>query len=213
MYSVVLLMAMSGSVDTPSLGWGCKGCCGCCGYDCSGCSGCHGCCGGFKLFGCKGCCGGCHGCCGGDCHGCCGGCKGCFGGFKLFGGKGCCGGCHGCCGGCHGCCGGEIHHAAPVVVPHASVTMPKADAVVEGSAPATIIVNVPTETKLTIDGNSTSSTTERRVFVSPALEAGQEYYYTLKADLNGETKEQRVTVKAGQEVAVKIEFTPAVAAK
>src|SRR5437762_1111793 len=141
MYSVVLLMALSGSADTPSLGWGCKGCCGCCGYDCSGC---------------------CGGCCGGWCGG------GCGGGLDVSGGK--------------------------------------AGAVAEGSAPATIVVNLPAPAKLTIDGNTTSSTSERRVFVSPALEAGQEYYYTLKAEINGEVKEERVTVKAGQEVAVKIDF-------
>jgi uncharacterized protein (TIGR03000 family) len=100
------------------------------------------------------------------------------------------------------------------VTPHASVDMPKADAVAEGSAPATIIVNVPATAKLTIDGNATTSTNERRVFVSPALEAGQEYYYTLKAEVNGQVKEERVTVKAGQEVAVKIDFPNAsVAAK
>jgi uncharacterized protein (TIGR03000 family) len=91
--------------------------------------------------------------------------------------------------------------------------MPKADAVAEGSAPATIIVNVPATAKLTIDGNATTSTNERRVFVSPALEAGQEYYYTLKAELNGQVKEERVSVRAGQEVTVKIEVTPSVASK
>jgi len=192
MYSVVLLMALSGSADTPSLGWGCKGCCG----------GCDGCCGG--CMSCDGCCGG---CCGGKHHGCCGG------GFKMFGHKGCCGGCcGGCYGGCCGGCGGEIIKGE-VVVPHASVTMPKADAVVEGSAPATIVVNLPAQAKLTIDGNATTSSSDRRVFVSPALEAGQEYYYTLKAELNGQVKEERVTVRAGQEVTVKIEVTPSVASK
>jgi len=69
------------------------------------------------------------------------------------------------------------------------------------------------QAKLTIDGNATTSTTDRRVFVSPALEAGQEYYYTLKAELNGQVKEERVTVRAGQEVTVKIEVTPSVASK
>lgn len=89
------------------------------------------------------------------------------------------------------------------------VDMPKADA----GAPATVIVALPAEAKLTIDGNSTTSTSDRRVFVSPALEAGQEYFYTIKAEFKGETKTERVAVKAGQEVNVKIEFPSSVAAK
>src|SRR3954463_12137584 len=77
MYSVVLLMALSGSADATALGHGCDGC--------TGCSGCDGGC-----WSCSGCCGGKHG------HkGCCGG-----GGF-LGRHKGCCGGCDG----CTGCCG------------------------------------------------------------------------------------------------------------
>jgi len=229
MYSVVLLMALSGSADTPSLGWGCKGCCG---YDCSGCCGCNGCSGCCGYSSCHGCCGGghkmfgghkcCGGCCGYDCSGCCGCCGGhhkgcCGGGFKMFGGHKCCGGCHGCSGCCGGCCGGSYGgeiHGGTVVVPHSSVTMPKADAVAEVSAPATIVVSLPAAAKLSIDGNATTSSTERRTFVSPALEAGQEYYYTLKAEINGQVKEERVTVKAGQEVNIKIEFpTASVASK
>jgi uncharacterized protein (TIGR03000 family) len=92
------------------------------------------------------------------------------------------------------------HTAAPV--------MHKAE-----SAAATIVVALPAEAKLTIDDNATTSTSERRVFVSPTLEAGQEYYYTLKAEFNGQTKTERVTVRAGEEVKVNIAFAPAVAAK
>jgi len=88
--------------------------------------------------------------------------------------------------------------------------MPKADA---GSAPATIVVNLPADAKLLIDGNATTSTTDRRVFVSPTLEAGQEYYYTIKAEFKGEIREERVSVTAGQEVNVKVEFPAAVASK
>jgi len=68
MYSMVVLMAMSGSVEIVDRG-GCRGC--------NGCRGCHGC---------RGYCGGCYG--GGWCHGCYGG--GCYGG-GCYGG-----GCHGC---------------------------------------------------------------------------------------------------------------------
>jgi uncharacterized protein (TIGR03000 family) len=81
------------------------------------------------------------------------------------------------------------------------------------AAPATIIVNLPAEAKLTVDGNATTSTSDRRVFVSPSLEPGQEYYYTIAAEMNGQTKTERVSVRAGQEVNVKIEITPSVASK
>src|SRR5262245_30190148 len=64
MYSVIVLMAMTGSVETVDRG-GCRGC--------RGCHGCYGSCSG----GCYG--GRCHGCYGGyyhSCHGCYGGCCG-----------------------------------------------------------------------------------------------------------------------------------------
>jgi len=239
MYSVVLLMALSGNADAAAFGnKGCNGCNGCYGCDggCFGCDGCNGCkggkmFGGMKLFGGKGC-NGCNGCDGG-CFGCDGGCNGCKGGglfskWKNKGCNGCNGGCHGCDGGCHGyngcngcngghihngcngCDGGHIHNGCNgghVHGGHAAVT-PSAQ-----PAAATIVVSLPAEARLTIDDNATTSTSERRVFVSPTLDAGQEYYYTLKAELNGQTKTERVTVRAGEEVKVNIAFVPAVASK
>jgi uncharacterized protein (TIGR03000 family) len=116
MYSIVLMMALTGGEATPA-GHGCNGGCHGGGWGCNG--GGHGCHGGG--FGCHG---GGHGCRGG--WGCNGGGHGCRGG--LFGGHGCrggglfskhrnrCnGGCHGgygCNGGCHGgwgCSGGGCH--------------------------------------------------------------------------------------------------------
>ena len=219
MYSVVLLMALSGSADAPALGFGksCHGCSGCDGgsYSCDGgsCDGCHGCCGGKKmfggggLFGHKGCCGG-DGCCGGKHHGCCGG-----GGFFKKHHKSChgCSGCNGC-NGCSGCAGWEGGHG--VSMPHADMSVPApVSAPTTVSAAATIVINLPADAKLLIDGNATTSTTDRRVFVSPTLEAGQEYYYTVKAEYKGQVREERVSVTAGQEVNLKLEFPDAVASK
>jgi uncharacterized protein (TIGR03000 family) len=83
------------------------------------------------------------------------------------------------------------------------------------TAPATIVVNVPAEAKVTIDDNATTSTGARRVFVSPALQPGQEYHYTLKAEFvrdgKAETRSERIAVKAGQETTVNL--TAAVAAR
>ena len=121
MYSVVLLMALSGGAESPALGH----------HDgCSGCTSCSGCCGGYVVT-CGGCsaCTGCSGCCGCTAYSPCSGCTGCTGDCHGGGGRhhffgklrsghgschGCCGGCHGtvisyetCCG-CSGCCGGTV---------------------------------------------------------------------------------------------------------
>jgi len=56
MYSVVVLMALSTSAESPDFGKrGCRGCCG--GYSCSGYTSSYGCCGG-RSYGYGGCCGG-----------------------------------------------------------------------------------------------------------------------------------------------------------
>lgn len=67
---------------------------------------------------------------------------------------------------------------------------------------ATLIVSLPEDATLTIDGENTTSTSAQRVFVTPALERGKEYEYTLKAkvDRDGEVKfaTAKVTVRPGQ---------------
>src|SRR2546426_118647 len=122
MYSVVLMMALSGSAETPEFGGR----------------------------------GRCHGCAGGGCHG----------------GYGCAGG------GCHGGCEGGY----PVPPPKTGdpKVMPKKT---EGPSPATIIVSLPANARLLIDGNSTSSTSARRIFTSPTLQPGADYVYTLRAEI------------------------------
>ena len=74
------------------------------------------------------------------------------------------------------------------------------------SAPATILVNVPAGAKLFVDGVATKSTSQSRLFVTPALPMGQGYNYTLRAEgmVNGEavTQEQQITVFGGQQTPV-----------
>jgi uncharacterized protein (TIGR03000 family) len=69
-------------------------------------------------------------------------------------------------------------------------------------APATIVVSLPAEAKLIIDDRTTVSTSAVRTFATPVLEAGKEYYYTLKAEVvrDGQTvtTTERVAVRAGQ---------------
>src|SRR5437660_8606136 len=165
MYSVVLMMAMTGSADTPDFRHRCGHCChggGPCGNFVGHCGHSH--------------CG--HGHCGhsrGHCHHrehrCQGGHGGCYASH----------GCHGHSYAGHGCCGGYVVPGpGPGPVGPGPGPGPKKT---ELSAPATIVVSLPAEAKLTIDGNATRSTSARRVFTSPALEMGQEYVYSLRAEI------------------------------
>jgi uncharacterized protein (TIGR03000 family) len=243
MYSLVLMMALGTSADTPAFGRnGCNGCSGWCnggGYACNGCSGwgCNGggCSGGRKgLFGGGGLFGGkrrggCNGCNGG--YGCWNGCNGggCHGGYACHGGYGCNGGmmchggygCHGgmACNGGHGChTSNGCHQTQPKpengdkeVTPKPengtkpNGTSPKPDGT-SSLAPATIVVTLPSDAKLTVDDSPTTSTSGVRVFASPALPRGKEFSYTLKAEItrDGQTVSdtKRVIVRAGEEARV-----------
>ncbi len=193
MYSVVVLMALGTSAETSDLcfrrcgGGGCNGCNG-------GWVGCHGCRGGRR---------GCHGCNGGwsGCHGCYGG--GCYGG-----------GCYGCAAshGCHGC-GGYVMPPPPAPKPMPMETEKKKTA---APSPATIVVTLPADAKLAIDDYATNSTSGRRTFVSPALEPGKNYVYTLKAEVVRDNKPVTITrearVRAGETTTVSIDLPAAAVA-
>jgi uncharacterized protein (TIGR03000 family) len=85
-------------------------------------------------------------------------------------------------------------------------------------APAMLIVRLPAEARLTVDGEATTSTSARRVFSSPPLAPGKKYSYTLKAEFlkDGETVSviKRVNVRNGALIRVNLEPTAeAVASK
>jgi uncharacterized protein (TIGR03000 family) len=140
--------------------------------------------------------GGCHGCYGGGCYG-----GGCYGG----GGYG--GGCYG--GGYGGCYGGGCGGGVIIMrgTGEKGTTGDKKDGKdgkeEEVAAPATIVVSLPADAKLMVDGKPTSSTSETRTFVSPRLDPSKIYYYTLKAEIvrDGQTLvlEKRVDIQAGRE--------------
>jgi uncharacterized protein (TIGR03000 family) len=212
MYSVVLMMAMTGAPENPAFLFrkggcdgGCHGCSGCyggcTGYSCGGgcyggCSGCNGCHGGGGLFGKKrnhGCCG----CCGGGYGGCYGGCTG-------YVECGCCGGGYG---GCTGCWGGGYSMpmgGAPMGTPMPP-TAPKPETgpkpMTMTAAPATMVVNLPADATLKVDGHSTQATSDLRTFATPVLPVGQDFHYTLTAAIvrDGKTltTTQQVTVRGG----------------
>jgi len=215
MYSLVLMAALSGSSAAPAT-WGCHGCYGCYGCGCYSC-GCYGC--GCYSYGCGGCYR--YGC---GCYGC--GCYsyGCGGCYRY----GC--GCYGCgcysygCGGyvsygCYGCGGVIVQPAAPstpAVKPAApAAPATPAPAKKEGAAakaPAQLVVNLPAQATLTIADQPTQATSAVRRFVSPELEPGKNYSYTLKAELERDgqklTATKEVTVRAGETTEVTLDFAP-----
>jgi uncharacterized protein (TIGR03000 family) len=183
MYSVVLMMSLSGGMEVPDFG-GRRCHCSGSGYygGCNGCSGCYG------------------GCRGGRCHGRCGGYGGgCYGG-------GCCGG-SSCCGG-SGCCGGTAPgYRAPS---GERVPAPKK---VQADDRATITVNLPADATLTVGGRPTTSISAQRHFITPPLEVGREARYVFRAEIvrDGRTLSavQQVVVSPGRETQVTFDFAPA----
>lgn len=207
---------------------GCYGGCGGCYGSCSG--GCHGCYG--SCSGCYGSCSGCYGCCGGCCGGgwgCWGSCSGCSGCWGSCSG---CSGCWGSCTGCNGCYGGGYTIGAPVssapvytapstyVAPGYQDTLPTTTTypadprlgnsiapVSTGSdrqASAKLLIDLPADAKLFVDGQLTTSTSENRVFTTPALQGGLTYFYDLKAEISRDglthTESKRVIVRSGDSI-------------
>jgi uncharacterized protein (TIGR03000 family) len=186
MYGVVLLMAVTAGGESADLGRRNKGCCGCSGYvaSCRGYS-CSGCYGGGGYGGYAGCGGGYGG--GVPSYGCGGGVPSYGGGVPSYG------------------CGGGVPH-----VPHAghgkhvSAASPNA---------ATVVVTLPENAKLTIDGDATTSTSSVRTFETPELVAGKTYSYTLEATFQQDGKpvvvSKKVQIEAGKTASVDLNPTPA----
>ena len=71
-------------------------------------------------------------------------------------------------------------------------------------------MSLPADAKLSIDDHATTSTSAQRSFVSPALQRGQEYHYTLTAEVTVDNKpivfSERISVKAGE--STRVTLTP-----
>ena len=82
----------------------------------------------------------------------------------------------------------------------------RADAPPSDAAPAKIHVTLPADAQLTFDGARTTATSADRMFVTPPLQEGKVYHYTLQAHyMRGDdavTVARRITVRAGQETDV-----------
>lgn len=198
MYTMVLMAALTTGTDMPD--WGRRGgCCGCCGGGYGGCyggwgRGWGGCYGGY---GCGGWGGGCGGW--GGCYGGCGGWGGGYGGWAGgWGGWG---------------AGGLGYVYAPVAATYAAPTALAYNTIpavspgvttrsmypnTSADNRATIIVHVPENAQLIVDGRPTSSTSATRRFYSPPLEPGKSYHYNFEARMERDGK----TVKAQRSVDV-----------
>jgi uncharacterized protein (TIGR03000 family) len=192
MYSVVLVMALAGGAEAPDCH---RNSCGCMGNVSYG--GCYGGCNGGCFGGCRG---GLFG------HGCRGGCYGggCYGGGY---GGGCYGGSYG------GCTGGGVMiygQPQPKGMP-APETVPSPKKEVSLPTPGTIVVSLPADAKLMIDGYVTQQTSAQRRLVTPAIQPGQEFTYTLVAETTQDgqpvTQTQQVTVRPGQLTPVNFNFS------
>lgn len=205
--------------------FGCNGCNGCNGYGymavhgnfCSGCWGGCGCSGwGWSGHGGYG--------PGGLGYSGCYGCTGCYGGYSsLYGGPPYWApmGCYGCYGAYAGwaCYGAPLPHHGVIDLgpvggskkePKTEETpMPKEkklpkDEEVRLDRRARVIVELPEDAKLYIDGNLMTTTSAKRTFQTPDLIAGQTYFYELKAEVirEGRTvaETQRVLLRPGQVV-------------
>ena len=213
MYSIVLMAALTTAPEAPDFGrCRCGGCrCGCCSCYCGGY--CGGCCYGGGWCHCRARCH-CGGWCGGYCH---------CGGYVYCGGY-----CGGCCGGYGGYGGyGYSNGGAPYYGPGMpyqpgygpgtpgkkgeQVPPPK-----KTEETATLVVTVPQEARLLIDGNPMKSTSSRRVFVSPPLLPGREYYYTLRAEVvrDGQVvaTEERAYLRAGSQTTINLQLPAATVA-
>jgi len=207
-------------------------CSGCSGYSCSGCDGgCHGgrsrkskgCHGGSSCHGCSG-----YSCCG--CTGYSSGCYGSGYGSGCYGsgyGSGCWGGGYATGGISYGMPAttgapmmGGYGVPATTGTPAGTTTPGTTGTPGTGTAPgttpggtkppteamlptqATIVVSLPADATLKVDGMATRSTSGLRTFATPTLSPGQSYHYTLTAEVvrDGQTltANQQITVRAGQ---------------
>ncbi len=207
-YAALAAVAILLSTDSASAFGRRNGCNGCWGgwSGCYGGWGCHGgCWGGWR---------GCHGGCWGGCHGYWGGGHGGY--HTMHAGP--------YSGGpeytasyaswAAGGYGGLAYWSVPRVwygAPYQSVTTagvlnlggPARAATRPSADRATLVLTVPEDAKLTINGAATMATSTQRVFESPALEPGRDYEYTVVAEVtrNGETRSATkvVIVRPGQE--------------
>lgn len=199
MYSLILMTAMGAAApETPNYGLiralrcgpaACMGCVGCWG----GCSG--GCWGWAARPYWGGCAGSCYG---RGCWGSCAGCGGCVG----------CAGCYGSMPMTRAVWGANYYYSesrpfdrpsyVPSRVAPAGEPLPKPKST---STSARIVIEVPANAKLYIDGQLLKDASGERLFYTPTLNPGEKYFYDVRIELvkNGKSisESKKVIVQAG----------------
>jgi uncharacterized protein (TIGR03000 family) len=113
----------------------------------------------------------------------------------------------------------EVRREAPRNAPPVPAKSPPAERIgppeeaPSAPAPATLKVRLPADAKLTINDRATQATSTTRTFVTPPLQPGKNFSYTLKAEVvrNGQTftATEQVPLRAGEEKQVLLEFRSA----
>jgi uncharacterized protein (TIGR03000 family) len=124
-------------------------------------------------------------------------------------------------GAAYGCAGGYAPPPPPVIMKGETPKVmpkpipPEVPPVKKTSiaAPATIVVSLPADATLTVDGNATRSISALRTLVTPALETGSTYVYTLQVRVNGQTQTQQIQVRGGQTTQAQFSFPQSVASR
>ena len=115
------------------------------------------------------------------------------------------GGCHSC---CYSCCYTCCTSCCTTCGTTSCATCFGGVCVVDNAASneraTTILVQLPADAVLTIDGKATTSTSSVRTFRTPVLPTGETYTYTLQARLaSGEVVTQQVNFRAGEPTTVR----------
>jgi uncharacterized protein (TIGR03000 family) len=99
----------------------------------------------------------------------------------------------------------------PETAPHPATTPPVKPTGAMLAAPGSIVVSLPADATLKVDGNLTRATSELRRFATPALAVGETYHYTLTAAVvrDGQTltASQQISVQAGLTSRVEMPMT------
>jgi uncharacterized protein (TIGR03000 family) len=80
----------------------------------------------------------------------------------------------------------------------------------QAEAAARMIITLPADATLTVDGRATRSTSDVRTFVTPPLERGKTFHYDLRAEITRDgkpvTTNKRIEVRAGEDTRVTLNF-------
>jgi len=136
-----------------------------------------------------------------------------YAGGYGFAGCWACYGCHGCAGcyGCHGCYGG--YAVAPAAVAPVAAAPAAPSTTIRASDAATVVVQMPADARLFVEGQRLRVDPTTNSFKTPALEKDARYLYTLKIEVTRDgrtvTESKDIEVAAGATTRVRFSEPPA----